>query len=339
MIEFKNVSKQFTNNNRQFFAVNDVSLTIQRGEIFGFIGYSGAGKSTLVRTINLLERPTSGEILIDGISMTTLNEKALREKRKDIGMIFQHFNLMASRTVYDNVALALHNASLSNGEKESRIGYLLELVGISDKRNAYPRQLSGGQKQRVAIARALANNPSILLCDEATSALDPQTTQNILELLLKLNRELNITIVMITHEMHVIKALCHRVAIMEQGRVKEINEVTSIFTNPVAPITKDFVDSTTNIKSIYDLIAHDPVSLDIKDSDILVKLTFNKDNTREAILSSLSKDYDVDASILFANVEVIQSNIIGIMVVKLRGSKINAALEDLTTRHVIWEVI
>lgn len=339
MIEFKNVTKTYQNNGIQFNAVNDVSLTINDGEIFGFIGYSGAGKSTLVRCINLLEKPSSGDILIDGTSMVSLDEKALRHKRKDIGMIFQHFNLMNSRTVADNVALALHNATLSPQEKKERIEYLLDLVGISDKKNAYPKQLSGGQKQRVAIARALANNPSVLLCDEATSALDPQTTQTILDLLLKLNRELKITIVMITHEMHVIKALCHRVAIMEQGTVKEINDVTAIFTNPVAPITKDFVDSTTNIKSIYDLIEQAPETLDILVSDTLVKLTFNKENTREAILSSLSKDFGVDASILFANVEVIQSNIIGIMVVKMRGEFIQDALQALSDKNVEWEVI
>lgn len=339
MITLKDITKEYLNNGRSFKAVDSVSLTIDKGEIFGFIGYSGAGKSTLVRCINLLERPDSGDVIIDGVSMMSLGEKALREQRKNIGMIFQHFNLMASRTIEDNVMLALENSNLNKEEKRKRARDLLELVGIEGKKNAYPTQLSGGQKQRVAIARALANNPSILLCDEATSALDPQTTQTILELLKKLNRELGLTIIMITHEMHVIKSLCHRVAIMEQGKVKEVDTITSIFTKPQADITKEFVESTSNIRSIFELIDSNPDSLNIIDGDILVKLTFTQDNTSEAILSSLSKEYDIDASILFANVEVVQSKIIGVMVVNMRGLQTRQALDSLNALNVTWEVI
>lgn len=339
MITLKDVSKEYLNNGHSFKAVDSVSLTIEKGEIFGFIGYSGAGKSTLVRCINLLERPDSGDVIINDISMMSLGEKELREQRKNIGMIFQHFNLMASRTIEDNVMLALENSKLNKVEKKKRARELLELVGIESKKHAYPSQLSGGQKQRVAIARALANNPSILLCDEATSALDPQTTQTILELLKKINKELGITIIMITHEMHVIKSLCHRVAIMEQGKVKEVGTITSIFTKPQAAITKEFVESTSNIRSIFELIETNPTSLNIIEGDILVKLTFNQDNTSEAILSSLSKQYDIDASILFANVEVVQSKIIGVMVVNMRGLQTNQALDSLNALNVTWEVL
>lgn len=339
MITLKDVSKEYLNNGHSFKAVDSVSLTIEKGEIFGFIGYSGAGKSTLVRCINLLERPDSGDVIINDISMMSLGEKELREQRKNIGMIFQHFNLMASRTIEDNVMLALENSKLNKVDKKKRARELLELVGIESKKHDYPSQLSGGQKQRVAIARALANNPSILLCDEATSALDPQTTQTILELLKKINKELGITIIMITHEMHVIKSLCHRVAIMEQGKVKEVGTITSIFTKPQAAITKEFVESTSNIRSIFELIETNPTSLNIIEGDILVKLTFNQDNTSEAILSSLSKQYDIDASILFANVEVVQSKIIGVMVVNMRGLQTKQALDSLNALNVTWEVL
>lgn len=339
MITLKEITKEYFNDGKKFKAVDSVSLTINKGEIFGFIGYSGAGKSTLVRCINLLERPDKGDVLIDGVSMMSLKEKDLREQRKGIGMIFQHFNLMDSRTIEDNVILALQNSSLDKLEKIQRASYLLELVGIEGKKYAYPSQLSGGQKQRVAIARALANNPSILLCDEATSALDPQTTQTILDLLKKLNKELGLTIVMITHEMHVIKALCNRVAIMEQGLVKEVNTITSVFTKPEADITKEFVESTSNIRSIYNLIKENPESLNIIEGDRIVKLTFTQENTSQAILSSLAKKFDIDASILFANVEVVQSKIIGVMVVNLRGTQANMALDYLDSQNVSWEVL
>lgn len=339
MIELINITKEFVNDSKTFNAVEDVSLTINDGEIFGFIGYSGAGKSTLIRCINLLERPTHGRILIDGVDMMSLSESQLRKQRSKIGMIFQHFNLMKSRTIYDNIALALHNSNLKKEDKHHRILELLEFVGIPDKAKAYPSQLSGGQKQRVAIARALANNPNILLCDEATSALDPQTTGTILQLLKELNKKLGITIVIITHEMHVIKSICNRVAIMEQGEVKEVNQVTEIFTEPKAVITQDFVESTSNIRGIYDLIKRKPDTLNIKDGDKVVKMTFKGDVTKEAILSSLSKEFDIDASIIFANIEVINDAIMGVMVVVMRGTRIDEALKTLSNYQINWEVL
>ena len=230
MIELKHIVKEFNDSGRDVHAVNDVSLTIDDGDIFGIIGFSGAGKSTLVRCINLLGRPTSGEVIIDGGDITALSQKELREARKKIGMIFQHFNLMPSRTVAGNVAFPLKNSGLSKQEIKAKVKKLLDMVEIGDKEDAYPSQLSGGQKQRVAIARALANDPKILLCDEATSALDPQTTHSILELLKRLNKELGITIVVITHEMDVVKTICNKVAVMEHGRVVETGDILKVFT-------------------------------------------------------------------------------------------------------------
>lgn len=254
MIQLIDVSKTFTIDKTPIHAVKDVNLTINQGEIFGVIGYSGAGKSTLVRCINLLERPTKGQVLIDGVDLLQLKEKELRLHRQKIGMIFQQFNLFSSRTVFENVAFPLRYRGISKEKIKEKVLSLLDLVGIGDKHRAYPSQLSGGQKQRVAIARALATDPSILLCDEATSALDPQTTKSILKLLRDVNRKLGITIVIITHEMSVIKEICHRVAVMEEGNVVELNDVISIFTNPQAQITKDFINSTSTLDRIDQLI-------------------------------------------------------------------------------------
>ena len=232
MIELTHISKNFASGGRTVHAVQDVSLSIGKGEIFGIIGFSGAGKSTLVRCINLLERPTSGSVTVDGKEMTALSARELWQARKKIGMIFQHFNLMPSRTVFGNVAYPLRGSGLSGEQIADKVHRLLELVGIGDKAEAYPKQLSGGQKQRVAIARALANDPNVLLCDEATSALDPQTTKAILRVLKDLNEKLGITVVIITHEMAVVKEICDRVAVMEHGRVVEQGEVFNVFADP-----------------------------------------------------------------------------------------------------------
>ncbi len=232
MIRLENVSKTFTDSNKEVHAVNNVSLTINDGDIFGIIGFSGAGKSTLVRCINLLEKPTDGKVFVDDAEITALSGKELRKARKKIGMIFQHFNLMPSRTIFGNVAYPLRGSGLSKEEIKEKVHHLLELVGISEKENAFPSQLSGGQKQRVAIARALANDPNILLCDEATSALDPQTTKSILKLLQQLNQTLGITVVVITHEMAVVKEICNRVAVMDHGDVVEEGEVFHVFASP-----------------------------------------------------------------------------------------------------------
>ena len=257
MIELKNISKDFGSGEKAVHAVRDVSLSIGSGEIFGIIGFSGAGKSTLVRCINLLERPSSGSVFVAGQDLTALSAKDLRAARKKIGMIFQHFNLMPSRTVAGNVAYPLKGSGLSKEDIQKKVATLLELVGIGDKAGAYPSQLSGGQKQRVAIARALANDPQVLLCDEATSALDPQTTKAILHLLKHLNETLGITIVLITHEMAVVKEICDRVAVMEYGRVVEQGEVFTVFAEPKQDITKSFIHTTSNLQKVEELIAED----------------------------------------------------------------------------------
>ncbi|MEN3295711.1 MAG: D-methionine transport system ATP-binding protein, partial [Burkholderiales bacterium] len=241
MIEIQALSQRFQGNGRAVDAVRDVSLSIPKGEIFGIIGRSGAGKSTLVRNINLLNRPTAGRVLVDGKDMTALSSDDLRAARREIGMIFQHFNLLSSRTVYGNVALPLELAGMSKADIHKKVMPLLDLVGLAEQKDRYPAQISGGQKQRVGIARALANDPKVLLSDEATSALDPETTRSILELLRRINRELGLTIVLITHQMEVIKQICDRVAVMEAGRVIEQGAVLDIFREPQHQVTRAMI--------------------------------------------------------------------------------------------------
>ncbi|MEG2871624.1 MAG: ATP-binding cassette domain-containing protein, partial [Clostridium sp.] len=284
MIKLEHVSKTFDTGSGNVDAVKDVNLEIEDGKIFGIIGFSGAGKSTLVRCINLLERPTTGSVVMDDIDLMSLDEKKLREIRKKIGMIFQHFNLMRSRTVYQNIAFPLKKSGLTKDEKHHKIIRLLDLVGLTDKINAYPSQLSGGQKQRVAIARALANDPKVLLCDEATSALDPQTTKSILSLLKKVNEELNLTIVLITHEMAVVKDICDRVAIMEDGVVVETGETLRVFCHPAQAITKSFIDTASNIGKIHELIEADNILTRINPGDKMVLLTYSGDNAGEPLI-------------------------------------------------------
>lgn len=339
MIEFQNISKTFESKSNTVHAVRDVSFSINDSEIFGVIGFSGAGKSTLVRCINMLERPTSGNVVINGVVMNELTEKDLRIQRRKIGMIFQQFNLLGSRTVYENVAFPLRNQKLPKDQIHEKVISLLELVGILDKKNVYPSQLSGGQKQRVAIARALANDPDILLCDEATSALDPQTTSNILKLLKQVNEQLGITIVIITHEMSVIKEICDRVAVMEDGYVKELDSVINIFSNPKANITKDFVASTTNYDQLDDLIQNRPEVLNLNIDQSLIKIDFVGSNTKESVIAHLTKAYDVDASIIFANIEIIQDEIIGSMVIILSGTQKQDAINYLESLNLNVEVL
>lgn len=340
MIKFENVSKTFFTESGNVHAVKNANLTIEQGEIFGFIGYSGAGKSTIVRTINLLERPTEGKVVVDNIDLTILNEKELRKERKNIGMIFQQFNLLSSLTVGKNVAFNLRDSGLSKSEISKRVKELLSLVGIADKEDAYPSQLSGGQKQRVAIARALANNPKVLLCDEATSALDPKTTAQILDLLKELNTKLGITIVIITHEMHVIKSICDRVAVMEDGNIVEIDTVFNIFANPKQEITNHFVDSTSNKKEIEELILSRKEIFGIGENEV-VELDFTGSNTKDSVISKISRDFNVDCSIIFADVNVIKEQMLGRLVVSLSGSDsdIKKAKEYLNSQNVKWEVI
>ena len=341
IIEFQNLKKKFETKDHVVEAVRDVSLRIQRGEIYGIIGFSGAGKSTLVRCINMLEKPSSGKVIVDGVELSALGEKALRHERKKIGMIFQQFNLMPSRTVFDNVALALHGSGLSKEKTEKKVEQLLEYVGLSERANSYPSQLSGGQKQRVAIARALANDPKVLLCDEATSALDPQTTRAILELLRRLNKELGITVVVITHEMNVIKRICDHVAVMENGEVVEEGDVFSVFASPQKQITKDFINTTSNLTEIYDLVERKDPIVDLQSGEVLAMLKFRNATVSEPLISSVSKEFDVVCNILFGDLDIISGAPIGGTVVIFGGEeeKVTSALNHLTDKGISVEVI
>ena len=339
----QHVSKVFAGSDKtkQVHAVDDVSLTIQDGDIFGIIGFSGAGKSTLVRCINLLERPTSGSVEVDGQELTRMSAKELRQARKKIGMIFQHFNLMPSRTIFGNVAYPLRGSGLSKEEIRTKVHSLLELVGIADKENAYPSQLSGGQKQRVAIARALANDPKVLLCDEATSALDPQTTKAILTLLKDLNQKLNLTIVMITHEMAVVKEICDHVAIMEHGQVVEQGEVFSLFADPKQPITQNFIRTTSNLQKIEELIAEGSPVVQLQPGEVIVRLSYIQKNVSEPLISTLSQRFQISLNIIFADIEIVQDAPIGGTVAILSGEReqITKAMEYLIEKNVGVEVL
>jgi D-methionine transport system ATP-binding protein len=341
VIELKNISKVFGSGEGQVHAIDDVTLSIDKGEIFGIIGFSGAGKSTLVRCINLLEVPTGGRVIVDSKELTTLSPRELRSARKGIGMIFQHFNLMPSRTVFGNVAFPLKGSSLSREEKEKKVRELLRLVDIEDKENAYPNQLSGGQKQRVAIARALANDPKVLLCDEATSALDPQTTKSILQLLKKVNKQLGITVVVITHEMAVIKEICGRVAVMEKGRVVEEGEVFSIFANPREPVTRDFIRTTSNLHKIEGLLAENSPVTRLKPGEMIVRLSYVEKNVSEPLISTVSRTFDIDLNIIFSDIEIVQDAPIGGTVAIMSGERdqIALAMKYLAEKNVGVEVI
>ena len=341
MSELRHISKDFGTGEHAVHAVQDVSLTVETGEIFGIIGFSGAGKSTLVRCINLLERPTSGEVLLDGQELTALPPKQLRQARKKIGMIFQHFNLMPSRTVAGNVAYPLRGSGLSREQIAAKVQSLLELVGIGNKADAFPSQLSGGQKQRVAIARALANDPSVLLCDEATSALDPQTTKAILHLLRDLNAKLGLTIVLITHEMAVVREICHRVAVMEHGRVAEQGEVFNVFVDPRQDITRSFIRTTSNLQKVEELIAADSPVTRLKPGELIIRLSYVQRNAAEPLISVVTKLFDVSLNIIFADINIVQDAPIGGTVAIISGerSHITKAIEYFIDKNVGVEVI
>ena len=341
MIELTHISKNFASGGRTVHAVQDVSLSIGKGEIFGIIGFSGAGKSTLVRCINLLERPTSGSVTVDGKEMTALSAWELRQARKKIGMIFQHFNLMPSRTVFGNVAYPLRGSGLSREQIADKVHRLLELVGIGDKAEAYPKQLSGGQKQRVAIARALANDPNVLLCDEATSALDPQTTKAILRLLKNLNEKLGITVVIITHEMAVVKEICDRVAVMEHGRVVEQGEVFNVFADPRQEITRSFIHTTSNLRKIEELIEEDSPVVQLKPGELIVRLSYIQRNVSEPLISTVSRKFDIVLNIIFSDIAIVQNAPIGGTVAIISGERaqITQAIAYLIEKNVGVEVI
>jgi D-methionine transport system ATP-binding protein len=318
VITFENITKTY-GGKTHVQALKGISLTIHDGEIFGIIGKSGAGKSTLVRCINMLEKPTTGKVIIDDKELTTMSDSQLRAERKNIGMIFQHFNLLSSRTVFDNIAFPLELAGASKEVIRSKVDSLLELVGLTDRQFNYPSQLSGGQKQRVGIARALASDPKILLCDEATSALDPQTTKSILELLKDINKRLGITIVIITHEMAVIKEICDRVAVIEGGVIKEQGRVIDVFTNPQSETMKEFVKSVINMElpeGIKKLGVTDQPS---PDRDMLVRFRFKGAATNEPLVVNIARKFNLDVSVLYGNIDYIQDVPFGYLIVVIMG--------------------
>ena len=328
MIELRHISKDFGTGEHAVHAVQDVSLTVETGEIFGIIGFSGAGKSTLVRCINLLERPTSGEVLLDGQELTALPPKQLRQTRKKIGMIFQHFNLMPSRTVAGNVAYPLRGSGLSREQIAAKVQSLLELVGIGNKADAFPSQLSGGQKQRVAIARALANDPSVLLCDEATSALDPTTTRSILALLKEINRTLGITIIVITHEMAVIEEICQRVAIIDSSRIAEVGAVDDVFTRPQSAMAKQ-------------LIYPDGKRRALATGKRYCRIVFDGNSSFEPIVSNMVLECKAPVNIMFADTKNIDGKAYGQMILQLPEDERAAkrALAYLETQNVHTEEV
>ena len=327
MIQLEHIDVTFQQKKRQIQAVKDVTIHIQERDIYGIVGYSGAGKSTLVRVINLLQVPTSGKIIVDGDVLfdkkVTLTAEQLRRKRQDIGMIFQHFNLMSQLTAEENVAFALKHSGLSKEEKRAKVRTLLELVGLADRAENYPSQLSGGQKQRVAIARALANDPKILISDESTSALDPKTTKQILTLLQDLNQKLGLTIVLITHEMQIVKDIANRVAVMQNGRLIEEGSVLDIFSNPQQDLTKDFISTATGIDEAMDKIEQQEIVKHLASNSLLVQMKYAGTSTDEPLLNEIYKHHQVTANILYGNIEILGGTPVGELVVVLSGQKEN----------------
>ncbi|OAB48177.1 methionine ABC transporter ATP-binding protein [Paenibacillus antarcticus] len=315
MIELRHLTKSYGKGTHITTALNELDLSVEKGEIFGVIGHSGAGKSTLIRCINLLERPTSGEVWVDGVNLTALNTKALQTERRKIGMIFQHFNLLSSATVYDNIAFPLRLIHTSKSSIEKKVNELLALVGLQDHSDKYPAQLSGGQKQRVGIARALASEPEVLLCDEATSALDPQTTDSILKLLLDINKRFNLTIVLITHEMHVIQSICDRVAVIHQGGIVEQGAVTDVFLKPKHVVTRDFIRGESDNSELF----KQAMSGDYPLKSQVLKITYLGGKTYESILSKTVRETGVDFAILQGTISTIKDTPYGQLVVRFEG--------------------
>ena len=342
MIKLLGIEKIYDSAAGKIHALKGIDLEIARGEIYGIIGLSGAGKSTLVRCINMLERPTAGKVFVDGQDMTALSDSQLREARKSIGMIFQHFNLLSSATVYDNVAFPLKLSGTSSAEIDKKVRPLLELVGLKDKANQYPSQLSGGQKQRVGIARALASNPKVLLCDEATSALDPQTTKSILDLIKVINKNLALTVVVITHEMHVIKEICDKVAVISDGVIAERGSVLDVFTNPRHEITKEFI-SVLLSNELPAAFRGNEISQDrTPGSLLLLRLIFLGETADNPVLAQMIRACEgVECTMLFGNLDEIHGVPFGRFIIGLSGSDaaINNALNFLGGEDVRVEVI
>ena len=338
MIELRNISQRFAGPRGPIDALHNVNLSIPSGEVFGIIGRSGAGKSTLVRTINLLTRPTEGNVVVGGRDLTTMSAGELREARREIGMIFQHFNLLSSRTVFDNVALPLELAGLKRAEIEAAVLPLLDLVGLSAQKDRYPSQISGGQKQRVGIARALASKPKVLLSDEATSALDPETTRAILDLLKRINRELGLTVVMITHQMDVIKQVCDRVAVLDAGRVVEQGKVIDVFLQPHHEVTRALIGDVIAQELPPAMKARVAGRLQ-KGSGHLLRLAFSGSGVDQPILSETIRRYELDFNILHGQIDEIQGQAFGSLAVLAGGQpvKIAEAIEYLRSQGVVVE--
>ncbi|MEX0381242.1 methionine ABC transporter ATP-binding protein [Leuconostoc sp. MS02] len=351
IIALDNINVTFHQKKRTISAVKDVSIHIERGDVFGIVGYSGAGKSTLVRVINLLQEPSSGSVVVNNKTFfqsdnetskkTRIATKDLRNRRRKIGMIFQHFNLLNERTVTENVAFALLHSKLSPQKRTEKVQELLELVDLSDRAEQYPAQLSGGQKQRVAIARALANDPEILISDEATSALDPKTTNQILSLLKKLNEELGLTIVLITHEMQAVKEIANKVAVMQDGEIIESGSLLEIFAQPTQQLTKEFIETATNIDKAIATISAQPLVKNLADNELFVRLAYVGATTDEPLIAGLFRDFQVTANILYGNVEILQNTPVGSLLVILSGTddQIKAATSTLADHHVEIEIL
>ncbi len=322
MIELRGITQTYQGSQGPVEALKGIDLTIQPGEVFGIIGKSGAGKSSLVRVINLLNRPTTGQVIVGGQDLTQLNDAQLREARREIGMVFQHFNLLSSRTVFDNAALPLELAGMDKAAIRARVNPLLELVGLAHLADRYPAQISGGQKQRVGIARALASRPKVLLSDEATSALDPETTRSILDLLRQVNRELGLTVVLITHQMQVIKQVADRVAVIEAGRIVEQSRVLDVFTRPQQAITKSLIDEILPQElpaSVLDHVRKLAGQLGAGRTGQLLRLSYAGDSAYQPILSQLIRQFGVDMSILHGQVDEIQDETFGSLAVYASG--------------------
>lgn len=338
MIRFNNVTKKFKVKNGTLVAVNHANLSIKDGEIYGIIGYSGAGKSTLVKMLNGLEIPTSGSVEVNGQNLAELNKSELRHQRRQIGTIFQHFDLLWSRTIIGNVTLPLEIAGMPKTKRNRKAMKLLKLVGLANRAKDYPSELSGGQKQRVGIARALANSPRILISDEATSALDPDTTDQILDLLMKINRKMGLTIILITHEMHAIRKIANRVAVMDKGAIVEKGTVLDVFNHPKQTITKRFVTQTgENTReekgTIKQLIKKNPNSS-------VVKLRFNGNESKEPVVSKIIRKYGhLNLSIIGGNIESVQDTMLGYLIIQLAGPGEKSALNDFKHMSIETEVV
>ncbi|MDF1510913.1 methionine ABC transporter ATP-binding protein [Robertmurraya sp. DFI.2.37] len=338
MISIQNVKKVYSSLKGKVVAVDDVSIHINAGEIFGVIGYSGAGKSTLIRMLNGLEIPTAGSVTVADKQVSQIKGQELRKARQEISMIFQHFNLLWSRTVRENIAFPLEIAGIPKNVRLKRVDELIKLVGLEGREDAYPSQLSGGQKQRVGIARALANNPKVLLCDEATSALDPQTTDSILELLVDINKRLGLTIVLITHEMHVIRKICHRVAVMEDGKVVETGKVLEVFKNPQQKITKRFVSQVTEPEETKETIEH---LLERYPQGTVIQLGFVGESAEQPLITNLIRNFEVTVNILQGKISQTQNGSYGTLFIHIDGdgSEISKAVDFIKSQQVGVEVI